>query len=181
MINNTVISGNVQSASSTTGPATVQGNGIVNNGVLELRNVQISNNVGTATGPTGFAQGGGIWNGLLFNIGVGRPQFVTGETVIGTEEDADLDGGEFRQVWITHAWNDVLNQVRSAKGWWSRSSVPVKPSLAVKTRRPAELTKSAGYELLAPSRMSFKRNVPEEVPLLLRQSSTPATPSLAEK
>jgi hypothetical protein len=67
LISNSVISGNVQSASSNTGPATVQGNGIVNNGVLELRNDQISNNVGTATGTTGFAQGGGIWNGLLFN------------------------------------------------------------------------------------------------------------------
>ena len=67
LISNSVISGNVQSASSTTGPATVQGNGIVNNGVLELRNVQINDNAGTATGPTGLAQGGGIWNGLLFN------------------------------------------------------------------------------------------------------------------
>ena len=67
LISNSVISGNVQSASSTTGPATVRGNGIVNNGVLELRNVQINDNAGTATGPTGLAQGGGIWNGLLFN------------------------------------------------------------------------------------------------------------------
>jgi hypothetical protein len=67
LISNSVISGNVQSASSATGTATVQGNGIVNNGVLELRNDQINDNAGTATGPTGLAQGGGIWNGLLFN------------------------------------------------------------------------------------------------------------------
>jgi len=67
LISNSVISSNVQSASSTTGPATVQGNGIVNNGALKLRNDQINDNAGTATGPTGFAHGGGIWNGLLFN------------------------------------------------------------------------------------------------------------------
>ena len=67
LISNSMISGNVQSASSATGRATVQGNGIVNNGVLELRNDQIRDNTGTASGPTGFARGGGIWNGLLFN------------------------------------------------------------------------------------------------------------------
>ena len=67
LISNTIISGNVLSASSASGRATVQGSGIVNNGVLELRNDQIRDNTGTASGPTGFAQGGGIWNGLLFN------------------------------------------------------------------------------------------------------------------
>jgi hypothetical protein len=66
LISNSVISGNVMSASSTTGPATVQGGGIANNGLLELRNDQISENTGTAVGPAGFAQGGGIWNGVLF-------------------------------------------------------------------------------------------------------------------
>jgi hypothetical protein len=69
VISNSVISGNTVSASSPGGTATVQGGGIVNNGLLDLRNDQISGNTGTATGPEpdGFAQGGGIWNGLLFN------------------------------------------------------------------------------------------------------------------
>jgi hypothetical protein len=53
-------------AISTNGSATVQGGGVVNNGALELRNDQISRNGGTATGAGGYAQGGGIWNGVLF-------------------------------------------------------------------------------------------------------------------
>jgi hypothetical protein len=39
----------------------------VNNGPLELRNVRVTRNVATASGPAGFAQGGGVWNGLVFN------------------------------------------------------------------------------------------------------------------
>jgi len=67
LIGNSVISGNVMSAASTAGPATVQGGGIVNNGFLELRNDRIGDNTGTATGSSGLAEGGGIWNGVLFN------------------------------------------------------------------------------------------------------------------
>ena len=67
VISNTVIEGNTVSASTTTGAATVQGAGLVNNGLLELRNVRVTRNVATASGPAGFAQGGGIWNGVVFN------------------------------------------------------------------------------------------------------------------
>jgi len=67
VIRNTVIGGNTVSASTTTGAATVQGAGLLNNGLLELRNVRVTRNVATASGPSGFAQGGGIWNGVLFN------------------------------------------------------------------------------------------------------------------
>jgi hypothetical protein len=66
LISNSVIRGNVTRAFSTIGPATVQGGGIVNNGLLELRNDQVRDNIATADGPTGFAQGGGIWNGVIF-------------------------------------------------------------------------------------------------------------------
>ena len=63
-----LVSGNTVSASSSDdGAATVQGAGVVNNGLLELRNVRVTDNSATATGPAGFAQGGGIWNGTLFN------------------------------------------------------------------------------------------------------------------
>jgi hypothetical protein len=67
VISNTEIEGNTVSATTTTGAATVQGAGLVNNGPLELRNVRVTRNVATASGPAGFAQGGGIWNGLVFN------------------------------------------------------------------------------------------------------------------
>ena len=66
-VRDSVISGNTATASSTSGSATVQGAGIFNNSLLALQNVRISGNVGRATGPTGDAQGGGIWNGVLLS------------------------------------------------------------------------------------------------------------------
>jgi hypothetical protein len=66
VISHSVISGNSMSAFSPAGVATVIGGGIVNNGLLDLRNDQILGNSGIATGLAGFAQGGGIWNALLF-------------------------------------------------------------------------------------------------------------------
>jgi hypothetical protein len=65
LVTDSVISGNNVSVSSANGSATVQGAGITNDGVLELRTTRISDNTGTATGPIGAAQGGGIWNGAL--------------------------------------------------------------------------------------------------------------------
>jgi hypothetical protein len=64
---NSVIRGNSATASSASGSASVRGAGLLNEGRLELRNDLIADNTGTATGPAGFAQGGGIWNGSLFN------------------------------------------------------------------------------------------------------------------
>ncbi len=66
-VRNSVISGNTAIASSTSGSATVHGAGIFNNSLLALQNVRISGNVGRATGPSGDAQGGGIWNGVLLS------------------------------------------------------------------------------------------------------------------
>ncbi len=60
-----VISGNVAVAGSTSGRAVVQGAGLLNNALLQLRQVVVSGNVGTATGPRGIAQGAGIWSGVL--------------------------------------------------------------------------------------------------------------------
>ena len=67
LISNSVIDGNTVTASTSTGAATIQGAGLANNGLLELRNVRITRNTATETAPTGFAQGGGIWNGVLFD------------------------------------------------------------------------------------------------------------------
>jgi hypothetical protein len=59
-------------AGSTNGTASIQGGGIVNNGALALRNDRISHNTGIAQGASGFAQGGGIWNGVLFGASPGQ-------------------------------------------------------------------------------------------------------------
>jgi hypothetical protein len=66
VIRDSTISGNVLHSSSVEGDATAQGAGLVNNGLLDLRSVRISGNAARATGPSGFAQGGGIWNGVVF-------------------------------------------------------------------------------------------------------------------
>ena len=65
-IRNSTISGNVATAASTTGSASMQGAGVFNDGLLKLIGDQISHNSGTAKGPSGEAQGGGIWNGATF-------------------------------------------------------------------------------------------------------------------
>jgi hypothetical protein len=65
-VRDSTISGNVAVAASTTGSATVQGAGVFNDGLLKLLGDQISHNSGTATGPSGEAQGGGVWNGATF-------------------------------------------------------------------------------------------------------------------
>lgn len=65
-ISNSTISDNIVTATAPLGLATIQGVGIINNGPLLLSNDQVNGNVGTATGLTGFAEGGGIWNGVLF-------------------------------------------------------------------------------------------------------------------
>jgi len=61
------ISGNVAVARSRSGTAVVQGVGLLNNALLELRHVVVAGNVGTAVAPRGVAQGGGIWNGVLLS------------------------------------------------------------------------------------------------------------------
>ena len=67
LITGSVIRDNTARASSDGGAATVKGAGVLNEGVLQLRGVLITRNTGTASGATGFAQGGGIWNASLFN------------------------------------------------------------------------------------------------------------------
>jgi hypothetical protein len=60
------ISDNVSRATTATGAATIQGAALTNNGPLTLTHVNIERNHGIAAGPSGFAEGGGIWNGELF-------------------------------------------------------------------------------------------------------------------
>ena len=69
LIADSVIAGNTTRAISATGQATVQGAGLINDGPLRLSGVRIVGNTGKAFGPAGFARGGGIWQGLVFNEG----------------------------------------------------------------------------------------------------------------
>jgi hypothetical protein len=65
-ITNSVISGNRLTARSAHGSASVFGGGVLNEGHLLLRHDLIGDNHAIATGPDGFARGGGIWNDNLF-------------------------------------------------------------------------------------------------------------------
>jgi hypothetical protein len=60
-----LIRGNVAIARSATGSATVEGAGVFNNALLRLTDVTVTRNRGRAVGPTGVAEGGGIWSGVL--------------------------------------------------------------------------------------------------------------------
>lgn len=62
-VQNSTITGNFSVARSQTGSATVQGGAVFNNGLMRMRHVAVERNVAVAKGPTGVAQGGGIWNG----------------------------------------------------------------------------------------------------------------------
>jgi hypothetical protein len=76
-VQNSVISGNITKSISATGPAMIEGGGVFNNSLLLMRNVQVSGNVARAEGPTGAAQGGGIWNGLDVITGALPPVQLT--------------------------------------------------------------------------------------------------------
>src|SRR5439155_22457329 len=82
VFSDSVISGNTVQASSKTGTAQIEGVALANNGPLELRNLRITDNTGSATGPDGWAHGGGIFNGLVFHVP--KPKLtLTGVTVAG--------------------------------------------------------------------------------------------------
>ena len=107
LLSNSVISGNSVTVASATGSATIQGVGITNNGELELRNDLISGNTGTALAPSGFAQGGGIWNGEVFappplSLLV-QDSAITGNVVTGSPGVNVAGGGIFTTSPITLA------------------------------------------------------------------------------
>ena len=55
-ISDSVVSGNRVTATTTSGSSTVEGGGIANIGVLTLRNTSVSDNSGTASGPSGSSE-----------------------------------------------------------------------------------------------------------------------------
>ncbi len=85
---NSAITDNRSIANAPRGSATVQGAGITNNGPLVLINDRISGNTASANAQSGFAQGAGIWNGLLFG-GSTSPLTLQNTSVTGNA----LSGG----------------------------------------------------------------------------------------
>jgi hypothetical protein len=65
-MSNSIVANNTATANAPKGMATVQGAGIVNDSDLSVTNVLVRDNRGVANGVSGFAQGGGIWNGSIF-------------------------------------------------------------------------------------------------------------------
>jgi hypothetical protein len=95
-ITNTLISGNTVAANAPNGVATVIGAGLLNNGPLALRNSSVTGNRGVASGQSGSAQGGGIWNGELFGgpdspLSLQNSQ-VAGNVLVGSP-GVELSGG----------------------------------------------------------------------------------------
>jgi hypothetical protein len=78
-ISNSVIAGNTAVAVTSSGNVLAQGGGILNDGALTLTDTQVTSNTATAHGPSGSAQGGGIWSG---DIGNGQPQLALTRTTI---------------------------------------------------------------------------------------------------
>jgi hypothetical protein len=64
-LRNSIVSGNLANSTSSTQAASVEGAGILNAGLLEVRGTRVSENLGSATGSSGTAQGGGVWNSQL--------------------------------------------------------------------------------------------------------------------
>jgi hypothetical protein len=64
-VSDSIIAGNSVRAETTNGFVISQGGGVFNSGLLTLRRTRVVENRATATGPAGFAQGGGIWNGVV--------------------------------------------------------------------------------------------------------------------
>jgi hypothetical protein len=95
-IDDSSISDNAVTATAPNGAATVQGVGLVDNGPLTLTNVDVERNHGVADGLSGFAQGGGIWNGQLFG-GPSSPLTLVDSQVknntLGGSAGVTLQGG----------------------------------------------------------------------------------------
>jgi hypothetical protein len=104
-IRDSVLSANSAEADTRTGSVQVLGGGVFNNSLLDLEGVQISDNRGFGSGPSGTAQGGGIWNGVDLS---GPPVELTvshssviRNVVAGTPGVATSGGGIFTNTPVT--------------------------------------------------------------------------------
>ena len=104
-VSDSAISGNTAIARTSTGSATITGAGILNDSLLKLDKVVVSGNAGTATGPSGTAQGAGIWNSTDIS---GPPvqltldnTAVTGNSLSGSPGITLQGGGMFTTLPVT--------------------------------------------------------------------------------
>jgi hypothetical protein len=110
-LTNSAVSNNQLRASSPTGSVSVIGAGVVvAEHTLTLRNTTVSGNTGDASGPSGFARGGGIYDGPFFDI-AGSPlvlinSSVTGNVLTGSAGITLQGGGLYIQnqpLTLTHS------------------------------------------------------------------------------
>jgi hypothetical protein len=92
-LKNSAISGNFTLARSETGFAEVLGGAVFNNTLLTLDHVEVSGNTARADGPSGVAQGGGIWNGDL----LAGPPVLTLENSSVVDNALEASPGILRQ------------------------------------------------------------------------------------
>jgi hypothetical protein len=92
-VKNSAISDNFTLARSQTGFAEVLGGGVFNNTLLTLDHVEVSGNTARADGPSGVAQGGGIWNGDL----LAGPPVLTLENSSVVDNALEASHGILRQ------------------------------------------------------------------------------------
>jgi len=97
LIEQSTVADNEVHAVSVSGRARARGAGLINDGVLTLRSTEITSNSGSARAPVGAAQGGGIWNGSMFNSPpirlTLRDTRVTHNTLSGSAAIAIAGGG----------------------------------------------------------------------------------------
>lgn len=114
-LTDSTIAGNSVLARSSSGAAAVTGAGVLNNSLLDLHRTTVAFNVGTAAAPTGIAQGGGIWNGVLLS---GPPvelsltdSLVTANALFGGPGIERAGGGLWTSEAVTRARTPIVGNL----------------------------------------------------------------------
>jgi hypothetical protein len=115
VLSDSLVSGNRLTASSNTGSASVRGAGIEHgNGSLQVSGTRISGNTGTATGPSGEALGGGIWNDLFFPAAPSPRLTLVGTTVTNNSltgsPGVTVQGGGLFTTFAVALTNSTISQ-----------------------------------------------------------------------
>jgi hypothetical protein len=104
-VRDSLVGDNTAQSTATAGTAVVQGGGILNATGLDVHDSIVRGNSGSAAGPNGTAQGGGIWNG---DLDYGLPVelalldvMVTDNTLSGTPGLPLQGGGLFTAFPVT--------------------------------------------------------------------------------
>jgi hypothetical protein len=142
-VRSSVISDNTAIARTSAGTATSQGAGVFNDSLLDLDGVAVSGNTGQAIGPTGVAQGAGIWNGTDIS---GPPvqlsldhTVVTRNTLTGTPGITLQGGGLFTELPVTLSHSLIArNRPDQCFGCANPAAAPQKSEMAGRQSRNPE-------------------------------------------